>query len=405
MNGYIPMNGGRTPSREWDDARQQFIDRLPAHAVPKPVSTPARQFDEDTGTYRQRPAPKPAAALETVSIENLIDSHPRLHDPLIDGVCRLGETVNVISTTKIGKSWFLYNVAFCVATGRALFGQFATKQGRVLLIDNELHSPTIAGRLKTVADAMGIDRSEYAGQLEVLAARGKGLDVFRIGKMLDSVDPGRFAMIAIDAKYRAMPAGTDENSNSDGASFYNEVDKIAARTGAAIILIHHSTKGGQSDKRVTDVGAGAGSQSRAADAHLVLREHEEADCVVLEAAVRSFAPVEPLALRWQFPLWMPDDSLDAGRLKGKKPSAEERQRDRNREAEGMILDACQTWRTKKELRAETGIGQERITRAISRLIDQRYLEESQAERYGNQATVYRKTIHAAAADPVDELAD
>jgi putative DNA primase/helicase len=50
------MNGGRTPSREWDDARQQFIDRLPAHAVPKPAPKQEREFDPDTGLYRERQA-------------------------------------------------------------------------------------------------------------------------------------------------------------------------------------------------------------------------------------------------------------------------------------------------------------------------------------------------------------
>ena len=70
--------------------------------------------------------------------------------------------------------------------------------------------------------------------------------------------------------------------------------------------MHHATKGNQSDRRVTDVGAGGGAQARAADTHLVLREHEQPNMVVLDAAVRSFPPIEPMTLRWSFPLWLPD---------------------------------------------------------------------------------------------------
>lgn len=48
---------------------------------------------------------------------------------------------------------------------------------------------------------------------------------------------------------------------------------------------------------LTDVGAGAGSQSRATDAHVVLRPHEEDGVAVLDAAVRSWPPIEPMCMR------------------------------------------------------------------------------------------------------------
>ena len=61
-------------------------------------------------------------------------------------------------------------------------------------------------------------------------------------------------------------------------------------------------------------------------ASLVLRPHEEEGCVVLDAAVRSWPPVEPRCLRWTFPVWNPDDSLDPEALKveGRKRKREKR---------------------------------------------------------------------------------
>jgi hypothetical protein len=89
--------------------------------------------------------------------------------------------------------------------------------------------------------------------------------------------------------------------------------------GAAFVLIHHASKGDQSGKSVTDVGAGAGAQSRATDTHLILRPHAEDKVVVLDAAVRSWPPVEPICLRWDFPTWTPAPDLDASDLRTLKP--------------------------------------------------------------------------------------
>jgi hypothetical protein len=102
--------------------------------------------------------------------------------------------------------------------------------------------------------------------------------------------------------------------NHQATRVYNLLNEYADKTRAAIVLVHHTTKGSQSDKRVTDVGSGAGAQSRAADTHLVLREHEEEATVVAEAVVRSFPPVAPLVLRWEFPFWRPVADADPTKL-------------------------------------------------------------------------------------------
>lgn len=95
--------------------------------------------------------------------------------------------------------------------------------------------------------------------------------------------------------------------------------------GCGFILIHHSSKGNQSGKSITDVGAGAGSQSRAADTHLVIRPHEEQDIFVMEASIRSWAPIEPIALHWQWPLFTPTEQVDTSQLMGMaKPRSKEK---------------------------------------------------------------------------------
>jgi hypothetical protein len=107
----------------------------------------------------------------------------------------------------------------------------------------------------------------------------------------------------------------DENANKDMGGIYTTLDQIAEQLDCAIVAVHHASKGNQSGKAVTDVGSGAGTQSRSADTHLVLRQHEEPNVVVLEAAVRSFKPFDPVCIRWDFPIWNLADDLDPTQLK------------------------------------------------------------------------------------------
>jgi hypothetical protein len=118
-------------------------------------------------------------------------------------------------------------------------------------------------------------------------------------------------------------------------------------------------------KSVTDVGAVAGSQSRCVDAHIVFRQHQEPDAIVLDAALRSFAPIEPMVLRWQFPLWMPDDSLDPAKLKGKLTATEQRQG--ARDSDGIVALATalkQGPATARELRRRSGLSKGRCDRLL-----------------------------------------
>jgi hypothetical protein len=123
---------------------------------------------------------------------------------------------------------------------------------------------------------------------------------------------------------RFMPPDTDENDNGTMARVYNQFDNYSNLLLCSFVLVHHASKGNQSGKAVTDVGAGAGAQSRATDTHLVLRPHQEDDCVVADAVVRSWPPVAPRCLRWQFPLWEPDDTLDPEALRQERPRRREK---------------------------------------------------------------------------------
>jgi len=248
-------------------------------------------------------------------LKALITGFTGLNRPIIHELLREGETMNVIASPKVGKSWFVSRLAISVASGLDWLG-LTVEPGRVLHIDNELHENTIAYRYRVISEAMGFPHHLYSGNIDMVSLRGRLRDLYGLARTFEQIEPGEYKLIILDAFYRTLPRDTDENDNGAIAGLYNLIDHYASRLQCAFVLIHHTSKGNQSGKAVTDVGAGAGSQSRAADTHLILRPHEEDGIIVLESAVRSWPPMAPRALEWDWPLFTPTDEVDTSALLG-----------------------------------------------------------------------------------------
>jgi len=327
---------------------------------------------------------------EPIDIADLIAEFPDLREEIIDGILRRGETANIIAAAKVGKSWLVYGIALSVATGRPWLNRFPCRPGRVLLIDNELHRETIASRIPVVAHEMGLALEDYRGQLLVESLRGGLKDLPRLThEVFEHRGPGEFDLVILDAWYRAIPEGTSENDNAQIMQLYNLIDRYTAQLDAAWINIHHSSKGEQGGKAIVDVGAGAGSQARAADAHIVLRTHEEPGAAVLDAALRSFRPIDPLPLRFEWPLWSPDEALDPDKLVGKLTKQQEKQAKSDREGIATLRMALKDApATNRKLRQKTGLSRDRIERLMDMEIASGNVEANDVKANGRQATEY-----------------
>lgn len=100
------------------------------------------------------------------SLRQLVQIYPALRKPVIEGLLREGETMNVISAPKIGKSWLVIDLALAVAIGRPWLGMDCVP-GEVLILDNELHGETSANRIPKVAEVRGIGMEAVADRLYV----------------------------------------------------------------------------------------------------------------------------------------------------------------------------------------------------------------------------------------------
>jgi RecA-family ATPase len=253
-----------------------------------------------SATAGEDPGVEPPIPGAIISLNALWKAKPKLREPVIDGLLRRGETMNLIASTKIGKSFLAGNLAFAAAAGKQWIG-FGTRRCNVLLIDNELHMETISSRLDAIGSALNANK--YADRISTLSLRGMCTDIFGLERYLLQADRGEFGLVIIDALYRFIPQGSSENDNAQMTLLYNKLDFYADLCDCAFVVVHHSSKGGQSDKSVTDTGSGAGAISRAADSHLIIRPHEQDGLAVVDAATRSWKSPEPRSICWEYPTW------------------------------------------------------------------------------------------------------
>jgi hypothetical protein len=265
---------------------------------------------------KEREVAEAARGTRPLSAGELSERYPELRRVVIERIAREGETVNIIAASKMHKSFLVDHAALAIATGRPLLDTFNTSGGRVLIIDNELHPETMAYRLRKVAESMGLAYADWADVVDVFPLRGRIRNLIELAPLFASIEPRVYDAIFLDAWYRLTPPSPGgENDNAAATLAYNTLDGYANRLRCVFINVHHSSKGAQGDKRTTDVGSGAGAMSRAADAHLIIREHEEYGCAVLDGVVRSFEPFVPLGIRWTFPQWTIDPLLDVTHIK------------------------------------------------------------------------------------------
>lgn len=331
------------------------------------------------------------AIVEPIGIGRLIDANPDLRPVLIDGLLRRGETANVIASSKTGKSFLAGGLAWSVAAGNCWLGRDVV-QGRVLVIDNELHPETLASRLHRIAMDRQIDVARYRDALDVVSLRGISANIHQLGFRIGEIKPGDYALVVIDALYRMLPEGTSENDNAQMMAIYNRLDHYAKLWNCGIVVVHHSSKGGQGDKAITDVGAGAGAISRAADTHIAIRPHDGEDegLAVLEAVTRSFKSPDPVCIRFEYPLWQTVEGVKPV-VKAASQRRDEKQAKADAEADEQVreLFAKKVGKlvSKATAQRSTGMGAYRIERTLGRAVSAGWLALKK-KRKGNQTIWY-----------------
>lgn len=375
-----------------DNELRRTVRSAFTNGTPRTAKTSSYESSASPPWEGQQPssdANKTFQGIRPVSIGDLIDAHPELRPVVIDGILRRGETANIIAAAKVGKSFLAGGLAWCIATGTPWLSHDVT-QGRVLIIDNELHSETLASRLYRIATESMISVDDYRDSIDVISLRGQNIDIHAIQSRLADIAAGTYTLAIVDALYRTLPSGTSENDNAAMMAIYNRLDWYASQWDCAVAVVHHASKGQQGDKAVTDVGSGAGSISRAADTHIVIRPHENAELSVLECVTRSFKSPEPVSVRFEWPLW----SAVATAPEVKKVTRQNQQAQGEADAKAMEQMLVQIPLPPKAIRQNSlferfGFGENKSRRLVGRLVADGKVEiKRRRKKGGSRASVY-----------------
>jgi hypothetical protein len=240
------------------------------------------------------------------------ENQPPEPPELVKGILHQGSKLVVGGTSKGRKTMALIDLAVSVATGTPWWG-FETVRGPVCYINFEIQEPFMCKRVNAVRSAKKLELADGMLMAWNLRGHGEGIENL-VADLMSVLRHRKFVLIIIDPVYKAL-GDRDENKAGDVASMLNQLEKIAVKTGAAVVFGAHYSKGNQSLKEAIDRIGGSGVFARDPDSILTMTAHEEDEAFTVDATLRNFAPIKPFVVRWEWPLFYRDDALDPEALK------------------------------------------------------------------------------------------
>jgi hypothetical protein len=302
-----------------------------------------------------------------------------LPDELVQGLLHRGSKLGLGAPSKGMTTWTMMNLGLAVAYGRPWLG-CCTTRARALFINLEIQEAFSRRRSMTLKEAMDVVAEPR--QFDIWNLRGYATSYQEIfPAIIERVRDGGYGLIILDPIYKLYGAGTNENGAAEVAGLLNAAEELAVETGAAVAYRAHYSKGNQAAKESIDRISGSGVFSRDPDSLVNLTRHQEDDCYTVEATLRNFPPMRPFVVRWNFPLFERDATLDPSELKtpgkGKRDkAADQEQREREHCNRLLaVLRATPDGDTGRALARAAGLNTDNFGRAIAAL-----LQEGRAER-------------------------
>ena len=229
----------------------------------------------------------------------------------VEGIAPIGTVGMIAAYGSSLKSWAASDLLDASATGRPWMGMFPVlRPGPAFLVDFESGDYEVRRRLRGIARANGSGTPE----VRFVTMPDHYLTKRSFFEKLQRLAIG-FRTIVIDTLSAGSP-GVDQN-DSKFADSLNSLKKVAVRTGAVILVLHHnrkSAKEGESDER--EGVRGSGAVFNALDWCISLKRQGKA-VQAKQIKARGAQEVEPFTIVVED---LPDGFLVAARSAPKKSS-------------------------------------------------------------------------------------
>lgn len=189
--------------------------------------------------------PGPVATTERPRIELVtLDDHPP--EPtrwLVDGLLPAESCLLLASEEKCGKSFLLFHLALCLASGHRVLDRWApVAQGRTLIYSPESGWSAKRRRLWGLAWGLGLDPRVVLSSLLFIKGRVDLAADETAAELAAVANDERPALIIVDPLIAAH-LGVDENSAQEVQPVLNRLrDVCDAAPGASLIVAHHVSK-------------------------------------------------------------------------------------------------------------------------------------------------------------------
>jgi hypothetical protein len=305
-----------------------------------------------------------------LSPKKLRTASRELPPELITGILYRRRRMLLSGASKARKSWMMHQIAYCVANGISFLGRFPTNRNHVFYVNFELMEATSARRFDAIKEALDEGTQDNITVLSVadyLDLVGSDFAEYLALKARDA----NAKAVCLDPMWRLLDT-REENSNSEVGQMLRPLVRFAREAEASVIGAHHYAKGNASQKEAIDRASGAGAFTRDPATVFTMTGHRESDAYTIEISGNDFAPVENFVVRFEYPLFRIDSSLDPGELK--KPQSEESKNKKSAEQTEKVITALyvtdqEGGLTHAQLMRSTRIPKSSLTRVLKHLIE------------------------------------
>ena len=216
--------------------------------------------------------------LPTINMNELYNCVYTKQQPIIDGLLYPG-TYLFVGAPKLGKSFFMAQLAYHVSTGQPLW-DYAVRQGTVLYLALEDDYKRLQERLYRMFGTESTDRLYFSTTARQL---GNGLDEQLKGFLHSYPDT---SLIIIDTLQKVREVGGDSYSYANDYEIITKLKQFADEYGICLLLVHHTRKQ-QSDDKFDMISGTNGLLGAADGAFLLHKEKRTSGTAVLEISGRD----------------------------------------------------------------------------------------------------------------------
>ena len=236
------------------------------------IAEKATEFKHNFSDLSDKPG------FNTVTMSELFDSVYQGKPPIIDGLLYRGIYL-FVGAPKIGKSFFMAQLAYHISTGTPLWN-YPVHKGTVLYLALEDDYARLQKRLYRMFGVAENENLFFSVSADhVCKGLDKQVDIF-VREHPDT------SLIIIDTLQKVREAGGDNYSYANDYQIIAALKALAARHGVCLLLVHHTRKQNAEDK--FDMISGTNGLLGAADgAFLLTKEKRTSNNATLDVSGRD----------------------------------------------------------------------------------------------------------------------